>query len=47
MDTAHASDNKLSLFLSKAVIIYLAMQNTIMFWEENSICVVADMFIIN
>lgn len=35
MDTAHASDNRLRrLFLSKAVIIYLAMQNKIMFGKE-------------
>lgn len=34
MDTAHASDNRLSLFLSKAVIIYFAMQNKIMFVKE-------------
>lgn len=35
MDTAHASDNRLRrFFLSKAVIIYLAMQNKIMFGKE-------------
>lgn len=36
IDNAHASDNRLRrvFFLSKAVIIYLAMQNKIMFGKE-------------